>query len=62
MTLFRSLSIEPKLEVYKSLGAMYYNTGRVSDSYVMLKEALQMDPNDRDALCTYVSTFKRSLL
>ncbi len=53
--LCRSLSIRGDSTVFQSLGALYYNTGRVQQSLSTFRNALQADHNNLEALCLYVS-------
>lgn len=41
--------------VYRLLGALCYNTGRLTDSHLMFDRALRLEPGDVDTLCSYVS-------
>ncbi len=52
---YRSLSIRSDSNVYQSLGALYFNTGRIKQSIDTFHHAVQADPNNVEAVCKYVS-------
>lgn len=58
LLIVRSLSVEPKAKVYQSLGGLYFNTGRLRESYQMFIVAFQMEPQDLDIVCSYVSVIR----
>lgn len=49
------MSIHPDSSVYQSLGALYYNTGKIQQSIEIFRKAVEIDPNNVEAVCKYVS-------
>lgn len=55
--LHRSLVIDPKATVYQSLAGLYYNINKLRESYNMFKKGLEMEPNNTNILCSFVSLY-----
>ena len=53
--LLRSLLLKDEASTYYSLGALYYNTGRVQEASEMFDKAVKLDPSRADYICSYVS-------
>ena len=52
---YRSLSIKKDVTTFHHLGALYHNTGSLEKAAVTFEEALRLQPERVETVCSYVS-------
>ena len=55
VSLYRSLAVKPDASVYNSLGGLFFNTGRMKEASLAFQLGLELEPNNTEMLCSYVS-------
>ena len=64
-TTCRSLSIKKDVSTFHHLGALYHNTGSLEKAVFTFAEALRLQPERVETICSYVSdvtTIKDTLI
>lgn len=57
----RALAVKREANTLQLLGALYFNTDRLSDAEATWKEALKIDPSHQETLSNYVSNITNTL-
>lgn len=60
--IYRSLAIEPTVEAYHGLAALYFNIGKMEEAKRTFEQLLEMESDRVEAVCGYVSGDKHFVL